>query len=207
MKNQLTYLALGDSYTIGEDVVESESFPNQLQHQLEAEGLSIATPMIIAKTGWTSSELQEAIALHQTLKGQQFDFVTLLIGVNNQYRAESKASYREEFKGLLQTAIHFAHSNPKNVFVLSIPDWGVTPYGMKSGRDLAIITTEIDEFNGVNREETLALGVNYTDITSISRLAFSDPEGMIAADGLHPSAQMYHQWVIQLVPIVIKRLK
>lgn len=204
MANQLTYLALGDSYTIGQDVTPGASFPYQLQHQLEDDGLSIAEPLIIATTGWTSSELIQAIKEQKELR--KFDFVTLLIGVNNQYRGESKTKYQEEFKELLQTALNFAHGLPQKVFVLSIPDWGVTPYGMKSGRDLTVIAAEINEFNRINREEARDVGANYTDITGISRLAPLYP-GLVAADGLHPSAEMYHQWVNELAPIVLKRLK
>lgn len=206
MRHQLTYLALGDSYTIGEEVTPAESFPYQLQHQLEAEGLSVAEPLIIAKTGWTSAELQEAITLQHSINQKKFDFVTLLIGVNNQYRGESATAYREEFQRLLQTAVNFANGQSKNVFVLSIPDWGATPYALKSGRDLQQIAAEINVFNGINKEETRLAGANYTDITPISRLAASDPK-LIAADGLHPGAEMYHQWVLQLMPTVLKRLK
>ena len=200
----LTYLAIGDSYTIGEAVPLSGSFPHQLSAVLKIKGLNLGTPRIIAKTGWTSSELQQGIKAAAI--SQKFDLVTLLIGVNNQYRGESKAIYRKEFKDLLETAIAFAGGQRAHVFVVSIPDWGATPYGQQSGRDAAAIAVDIDAFNAINKEETLALGVSYTDITPASRLAKSD-ESLVASDGLHPSEKMYLDWAIQLEPKVLKGLK
>lgn len=189
--NQLTYLALGDSYTIGESVAPSESFPYQFATQLRLQGLHIANPKIIAKTGWTTDELQAAIKAENLT--QTFDFVTLLIGVNNQYRGYSKETYREEFKELLQTAISFAGGKIEKVFVVSIPDWGVTPFGLASGKSLKEIADEIDAFNAINKEETLAMGVSYTDITPGSRNADTDM-ALVAEDGLHYSGKMHLQW-------------
>ncbi|RYG21289.1 MAG: SGNH/GDSL hydrolase family protein [Chitinophagaceae bacterium] len=187
----LTYLALGDSYTIGESVTASESFPYQFAAQLKAQQLNLTTPKIIAKTGWTTDELQAAIKAENLT--QTFDFVTLLIGVNNQYRGYSKVTYRKEFKELLQTAIGFAGGNKKRVFVLSIPDWGVTPFGLSSGKNKKEIADEIDAFNAINKEETLAQEVSYTDITPASRNAASDLS-LVAKDGLHYSGKMHLQW-------------
>lgn len=188
----LTYLALGDSYTIGESVAQRESFPYLFAAQLRTQGLNIANPKIIAKTGWTTDELQIAIKTESLT--QAFDFVTLLIGVNNQYRGYSRDTYRKEFKELLQTAISFAKGNKKRVFVISIPDWGVTPFGLSSGKNTRAIADEIDAFNAINKEETLAMEVSYTDITPDSRKAATDVS-LIAKDGLHPSGKMYLQWV------------
>ena len=202
--HEMSYLALGDSYTIGESVPLESSFPYQLSACLRRSGFDIAEPVIIAKTGWTTSELQSAIKAAD-LK-QKFNLVTLLIGVNNQYRGESLLVYREEFKALLQTAVDFAKGGKAGVFVLSIPDWGSTPYGMNSSRDQGAIEAEIDEFNAVNREETLATGVSYTDITPASRKSFSDPE-LVAADGLHYSVKMHAEWAASLAPSVIKAFK
>ncbi len=200
----LTYLALGDSYTIGEAVEPKESFPYQLAAQLKIARINIATPKIIAKTGWTTDELQAAIKTENL--NQQFDIVTLLIGVNNQYRRYPQATYRKEFKALLQTAIDFAGKNNKHVFVVSIPDWGVTPFGQSSGRDQQIIAQEIDAFNAIAKEETLAMGVSYTDITPGSRNAATNAS-LVASDGLHPSGKMYAEWALKVAPAVVAALK
>lgn len=201
----LTYLALGDSYTIGEAVDQKESFPYQLTAQLKIEGKNLAaSPKVIAKTGWTTDELQLAIKAENL--NQSFDMVTLLIGVNNQYRGYSATIYRKEFKELLQTAIDFAGKNKKHVFVVSIPDWGVTPFGKSSGRDLQTITQEIDAFNAIAKEETLALGISYTDITPGSRKASTDLS-LVATDGLHPSGKMYQEWAVKVSMAVLEGLK
>jgi lysophospholipase L1-like esterase len=199
----LTYLALGDSYTIGEAVSNQQSFPYQLVNQLKGQGFNFATPKIIAKTGWTTDELQAAIKTENIT--QTFDVVTLLIGVNNQYRGYAEATYRKEFKELLQTALTFAKGNKNRVFVVSIPDWGVTPFGKGSGKDIKVIAQQIDAFNAINKEETLAMGISYTDITPGSRLALTDTS-LIATDGLHPSGKMYSEWVAALWPAIKKSL-
>jgi lysophospholipase L1-like esterase len=203
-KNEISYLAIGDSYTIGEAVPLEGGFPHQLTTILKDNGLDVGTPYIIAKTGWTTSELQEAIK--KANLNEQFTVVTLLIGVNNQYRGESKEKYRKEFKELLQTALGFTNGNKAGVFVVSIPDWGLTPYGLESGRDIPTVSSDINAFNAINKEETLAQGGSYTDITPGSRLVVSDKE-LVASDGLHPSAKMYHEWAVQLAPALIKVLK
>lgn len=200
----LTYLALGDSYTIGEAVEQQKSFPYQLTEQLKSKGLSIAEPKIIAKTGWTTDELQSAIKA-ENIK-TSFDIVTLLIGVNNQYRGYSQTTYRKEFKELLQTAIGFAGNNKNHVFVISIPDWEVTPFAAQNGWNVATVAQEINAFNTINKEETLALGISYTDISPASRNAATDLE-LIAADGLHPSGKMYLDWAVNVVPAVVKNFK
>lgn len=197
----LTYLALGDSYTIGEAVTEQESFPFQLVAALNAKTIAMAKPKIIAKTGWTTDELQAAIIAEDNT--QVYDLVTLLIGVNNQYRDYSPTVYRKEFRELLQTAIAFAGGNKNHVFVVSIPDWSATPFAKQSGRNLDEVSNDIANFNAINKEETLALAINYTDITPASRDALTDND-LLASDGLHPSGIMYSQWVKSLLPSVLK---
>lgn len=197
--NSLTYLALGDSYTIGEAVTAQESFPYQLISKLKEQSLNFGAPKIIAKTGWTTDELLLALNSENIL--ETFDVVTLLIGVNNQYRGYSEAAYRKEFKELLQAALAFAKGNKNKVFVVSIPDWGITPFGKNSGKDIKMIAQQIDAFNAINKEETLIMGISYTDITPSSRLASIDVS-LIAKDGLHPSGKMYNEWTIALLPKV-----
>jgi lysophospholipase L1-like esterase len=185
----LRILALGDSYTIGESVAAAERFPVQLVARLR-ERVTVDDPEIIARTGWTTDELAAAIA--QADPQGPYDYVTLLIGVNNQYRGYPLETYRDEFRQLLQQAITFAGGNAQRVIVLSIPDWGVTPFAW--GANTTRIATEIDAFNAANRAETDAAGAIYVDITPISRQAASQPE-LVATDGLHPSGKMYAAWV------------
>jgi lysophospholipase L1-like esterase len=195
---QLTYLALGDSYTIGESVPVTENFPNQLQKQLA----NIKEPHIIACTGWTTDELISAIEKSSTQQ-HKYDIVTLLIGVNNQYRNGSTAVYRIQFKQLLNTAINYAGGNRAHVFVLSIPDWGVTSFAKDRDRDK--IANEIDTFNAINKQETEKAGITYINITPITKQAAKDAS-LTAADGLHPSAKMYGLWVNELLPAVKRQL-
>lgn len=187
-KTDARYLALGDSYTIGESVAPADRFPHQLAREL---GLS--EPQIIAKTGWTTDELNAAIDAANP-QGP-FDLVTLLIGVNNQYRGRDAEQYRAEFAALLRRAITFAGGDAKNVVVVSIPDWGVTPFA--EGRDRADIATQIDRYNAINREETVRAGARYVDITPVSR--GSDP-ALVADDKLHPSAKQYTEWMKLILP-------
>jgi lysophospholipase L1-like esterase len=201
-KQTYTYLALGDSYTIGESVSQAGSFPYQLTKQLGLLNYHVSRPKIIAVTGWTTGDLKDAIA--QAPISGQYSLVTLLIGVNNQYRGYSQTDYRTEFVQLLNTAIAFAHGNKHKVFVLSIPDYSCTPFA--KGSDIAKIASEIDQFNTINQYESTKAGVNYLDITGISRQASSNPL-LIAADGLHPSEKMYGLWAEQLAPMVAKELK
>jgi len=198
--DKLTYLALGDSYTIGEAVDQAQSFPFQLTAGLRIGGLDVEEPQVIAKTGWTTSELLGAIAAAE-IKGT-FSFVTLLIGVNNQYRGEAATIYQQEFETLLHNALEYAGGIAAHVFVISIPDWGVTPYGQQSGRDQMQISREIDEFNQISRLLTAAAGVSYTDITQASRLAETDGS-LVAHDGLHPSEKMYQGWADQLAKKIV----
>jgi lysophospholipase L1-like esterase len=197
-----TYLALGDSYTIGEAVPQEQSFPYQLAAKLDSLHLDITEPTIIATTGWTTDNLIDAIA-QSGIAGKKYDIVTLLIGVNDQYQRLSQDNYRIKFKQVLETALQFAGKNKKHVFVLSIPDWGVTPFA--NGND-AVIGPQIDQFNAINKSISEASGVNYLDITVISRQAATDCD-LIAHDGLHPSGKMYGLWVGELSALVRKALQ
>lgn len=197
----LTFLSLGDSYTIGESVEESGRWPVQLAASLRRRGIAIADPLMIARTGWTTDELNNAID-ERNPRGP-FSLVSLLIGVNNQYRGRTADAYRPEFKALLQRAIEFAGGDSSRVIVVSIPDWGVMPFA--EGRDRRRIAQEIDQFNAVNWEESVRAGVQYVDITPISREAARMPE-LVAADGLHPSARQYTFWVELIEPKALKAL-
>jgi lysophospholipase L1-like esterase len=197
----IRYLALGDSYTIGESVAVMDRWPNRLAKSLEEKGVPTDVT-IIAKTGWTTNELWDGIQ-EQKLE-PPYDLVSLLIGVNNQYRGCDINEYREQFVFLLNQSIQYTGGNPKRVIVLSIPDWSVTPFAY--GRNTTQITNDIDAFNAINRKETEKAGAHYVDITPISREAMNDPT-LIASDGLHPSGRMYVEWVKQALPEVLKALQ
>jgi lysophospholipase L1-like esterase len=189
-------LALGDSYTIGESVAERERWPVRLAAMLRAGGVAVAEPTIIARTGWTTDELNAGIdAAHPA---GTFDLVTLLIGVNNQYRGRGIDEYRSQFRALLARAIGFAGGGAGHVIVVAIPDWGVTPFA--AGRDRAAIAREIDAYNAVNREEAAHAGARYADIAVVARKAALD-RSLVASDGLHPSGAMYDEWARLILPI------
>ena len=197
-----TYLALGDSYTIGESVPLHESFPYQTAALLRKEGVELADPVIIAVTGWTTDELAEAIREHNLQ--ESFSIVTLLIGVNNQYRDRSLENYTQEFTNLLNQAIVFANGHPRHVVVLSIPDWGVTPFA--EGKDRGKVAEEIDSYNAAAKEISLAHKCGWLDITDSTRQNGQTPE-YLAADGLHPSGKEYAVWADRLAPLLFKVLK
>jgi len=199
MENKFNYLALGDSYTIGESVPDTERFPSQLVSSLTKSNIYFNSPEIIATTGWTTDELADAIRKKQSSLLPKYDLVSLLIGVNNQYRGRDAEEYRTQFKDLLRTAIVFAGGEKSRVFIVSIPDWGVTPFA--EGRDRKKIGEEIDLYNKINKEETLKEGIAYIDITPESRTAVND-KSLIASDGLHPSEKMYKEWVDLILPRV-----
>lgn len=192
------YLALGDSYTIGESVPEAERWPNQQAELLKTKGVSTEVT-IIARTGWTTDELWNGI--QEATVEPPYDLVSLLIGVNNQYRGRDIQEYREGFVFLLNKAIEYAGGDANRVIVLSIPDWGVTPFA--NSRDSKKIAVEINQFNAVNEEESKKAGVHYVDVTPISREAVNDPS-LIAPDGLHPSGKMYAQWAKLVLPEALK---
>jgi lysophospholipase L1-like esterase len=194
-------LALGDSYTIGEGVAEDDRWPVRLAALLRARGIAVASPVIVARTGWTTDELSAGIDAARP--AGSYGLVTLLIGVNNQYRGRSSDEYRTQFRTLLSRAITFANSHASRVIVVSIPDWSVTPFAQ--GRDRARIATEIDAFNTINREETIRAGARYMDVTPMSRRAATET-GLVAGDGLHPSAAMYAEWARLALPVAVEAL-
>jgi len=206
--DSLTYLALGDSYTIGESVEQEQSYPYQLISSLNANFMAkksaykVQSPTIIATTGWTTDNLIAAIN-QSGITGKKFSFVTLLIGVNDQYQQLSLGNYQVKFAQVLNMAISFANGDVNKVFVISIPDYGVTPFA--AGRD-SIIGPEIDAFNAINLAESRKAGVNYLNITGISKQAATNLN-LVAPDGLHPSALMYQLWVQQLEPMVMAKFK
>jgi len=193
----LSYLALGDSYTIGEGVAAGQSWPMQLAARLRDEGIALADAHVVATTGWTTDELDAGIDAARPPEG--FDFVSLLIGVNNQYRGRPLDEYGAQFTALLERAIGFAHGRADRVLVLSIPDWGVTRFGKASGRDPAVIARELDAFNAAAKAICDAHGVAFVDITAASR-AHGAEDAMLADDGLHPSAAMHALWTDAALP-------
>ena len=192
-KEPLTYLALGDSYTIGEGVPLHESFPYQTVQLLRKEGLDVNAAEIVAKTGWTTDELESNIA--KTHFKKTYDFVSLLIGVNNQYRGRSIDEYAFQFEELLKKSIKFAGNKHENVFVISIPDWGATPFA--EGRDRKKIASEIDAFNSINKKISEHFKVSYIEITNGSREALNNGL-LVTKDKLHPSALEYKKWAEKL---------
>jgi lysophospholipase L1-like esterase len=197
-----TYLALGDSYTIGEGVPVYESFPYQAVQMLRTAGHAFTAPEIVAKTGWTTDELSAGITNTRFLP--RYDFVSLLIGVNNQYRGRSADEYELQFEDLLKLAIQFAGGNVSRVIVVSIPDWSATPFA--ADRDRVKIAKEIDEYNAINKRIALEQGVHYIDITPGTREA-GDDESMLAADKLHPSGKEYRRWAMRISEIIDEMLR
>lgn len=197
-----TYLALGDSYTIGESVAASERFPVQTVKILRQQNIDIVDPDIIAVTGWTTGDLLNA--LNNDLPKNNYSIVSLLIGVNNQYQGRSLDEYKNEFTELLSRAITYAGNNKDHVFVISIPDYSVTPFA--EGSDTAEIAKEIDDFNAANKAITLSEGVAYIDMTSISREFKNDPS-LVAGDGLHPSGEQYKKWSELLAPVILQKIQ
>ncbi len=197
-----TYLALGDSYTIGQSVSEAERFPNQIVQLLNNDTIKISDPKIVAVTGWTTANLINA--LNSSPPQINYSLISLLIGVNNQYQGRSVEDYKIEFTLLLNNAIKYAGFKPNHVFVLSIPDYSVTPFAQNS--DDKKIASEIDSFNLANKSISMQLGVHYLDITPISREAKNDLS-LIADDGLHPSGLQYKRWADLLAPMMNKVLQ
>ena len=192
------YLALGDSYTIGQSVNPAERYPEITVDKLNALALNFARPEIIAQTGWTTGNLINRLATSPPSKSS-YDVVSLLIGVNNQYQGLSQNQYKTEFTFLLNTAIKLADNKPNRVFVLSIPDYSVTPFATGSNKEA--IARQIDQFNVINALASQSAGVHYLEITSSTRQAASDPS-LIATDGLHPSGKEYYKWAQSLAPLI-----
>jgi lysophospholipase L1-like esterase len=194
----LRYLALGDSYTIGEDVQAKERWPHQFVELLNSAGINVDLPEIIAVTGWTTDELQTAIVEKQPTN--DYNLVSLLIGVNNQYRDYPIETYRKEFTELLNSAISFGD----NVFVVSIPDYGVTPFGKQ--KEPERIASEVDNYNMIAKGISGNLNIPFVDITTVSKLAKSNVK-MTASDGLHPTGEMYKLWTEEIYPVVLRMIK
>jgi lysophospholipase L1-like esterase len=195
------FLALGDSYTIGEGVDPADRWPSQLHASLTASGIEIAEPELIAQTGWATDELQAAIKSIDP-KGP-YDLVSLLIGVNNQFRGRLLGEYRAQFRKLVDTALKLAGGRPKRLLILSIPDWSVTPFA--EDRDRAATATQLDKFNDVSRKEAAERWARYIDVTTVSRKYGHLPE-YLALDGLHPSGRMYAEWARLVEPEALKGL-
>ncbi len=200
-KKTYTYLALGDSYTIGESVPVYENFPYQSVQMLRQKGRAFYAPEIVAKTGWTTDELSAGIDKTSLLPS--YDIVSLLIGVNNQYRGRTADEYAVQFEALLKRAIAFAGGKSAHVFVISIPDWGATPFA--ADKDRAKIAEEINAFNAINQKISAKYKVHYIDITPGSREALADPS-LVAKDKLHPSGNEYARWAGLFVAEVLNSL-
>jgi lysophospholipase L1-like esterase len=196
-----TYLALGDSYTIGEKVEAKDNFPNQVVARLNEKDVIFRQPKILAQTGWTTDELQAGIT--KAKLRSQYDFVTLLIGVNNQYRGKKVVDYIPEFESLLKQAIQFAGGDTSHVIVLSIPDWGVTPFA--EGRDRTQIAKEIDEYNAASELIAAKYKVLYINITKSTRKAAEDAS-LLTGDGLHPSGKEYAIWAKEVADYMQEKL-
>lgn len=198
----LKYLALGDSYTIGQSVPLENNFPKQLETELGALLHASIRTTIIATTGWRTDNLLSA--LDQENPEKDHDLVTLLIGVNNQYQGIPFAVYEEQFPQLLQKALYYAGGAKEKVFVVSIPDWGYTTFA--EGRHRESISQEINAYNAFAKITAEGLGITFIDITDITREGLEKP-GLVASDGLHPSAMAYQRFVSRMAPIISKQLK
>lgn len=196
------YLALGDSYTIGESVDLSKSFPYQLVQLLRKRGYNFHAPEIIARTGWTTDELQAGIA--GSLLLSKYDFVTLLAGVNNQYRGRDVIEYKEQFEELLKKAIELANGKKEHVLIVSIPDYSQTPFARSL--DTEKIGKDIEVFNGITKALSIQYKVHYIDIAGLSKQMGKD-EGLVAKDGLHPSEKAYAAWAEKMAEVILAQLK
>ncbi|MBD0366111.1 MAG: SGNH/GDSL hydrolase family protein [Flavisolibacter sp.] len=202
MIKSYTYLALGDSYTIGEGVTLYHSFPYQVVQILRRSNYHFSAPEIMAQTGWTSDELMASLDTYHFLP--KYDIVSLLIGVNNQYRGRLLEEYKLDFENLLKKSIHLAGSKKENVLVLSIPDYSTTP--LRQGKDPDKIAKEIDLFNSLNKAISVQYKVPYIDVTSIGRLEKKD-ETYLSADNLHPSKKEYTLWAEKVADVILAMLK
>ncbi|MBC3538867.1 SGNH/GDSL hydrolase family protein [Rufibacter sediminis] len=196
-----TYLALGDSYTIGQSVPATERWPVYLANMLAQEGNAVGEPRIIAQTGWTTADLLQRVKAEKLDGG--FGLVSLMIGVNNQYQGRSLEEFRAQFRELLSLSTTLGQKDPKNVVVLTIPDWGATPFG--ASRDQASISTQIKKFNEVIKAEAGAAGITVVDIYELSLQARESP-ALVAPDGLHYSGLMHQQWAQRVLPEAKKKL-
>lgn len=189
----MSYLALGDSYTIGESVPTNSNFPYQLADSIGKSGKTYVSPVIIARTGWRTDQLIDAVESAHLKK--EYDLVTLLIGVNNEFQGRSLREYERDFTLLCKKSIELAGNKKKRVIVVSIPDYGFTPYG-EANRER--ISERIDLFNASNKRISDSLGLNYVNVTEISRRGLDEPD-LVADDGLHPGTKMYALWVKEIL--------
>ena len=199
MPRPYTLLSLGDSYTIGEGVLPGKNFPSQTVQLLRSFGHRFRDPQVVAKTGWTARELLAAIEL--AALGEYYDFVTLLIGVNDQYRGEKVETYEPVFRALLGKALHFSAGMANHVIVVSIPDWSTTPFAAASGRDRKQISREIEAYNKSNRRLANQYKVNYADLKSGSKDNAGNRD-LLAQDGLHPSEKEYAKWAAAIAQMI-----
>ena len=199
------FLALGDSYTIGEGVNATERWPVRLSAALRAAGVPLDDPQIIARTGWTTTELLAALDTTSPQPGTDFDLVTLLIGVNDQYRGRGLAVFRGGLSVLLSRAIAYGDGEAGHVLVISIPDWGVTPFAATDPRGAEAISAEIDRFNAAARDAARQAGAAFVDVTTVSRRAAQD-RTLLAGDGLHPSGAMYAEWARLILPAAVQAM-
>ena len=197
-------LGLGDSYTIGQSILEADRFPNKTISILTTGGINLVYPsQIIARTGWTTQNLLNELSISGNVLAPPYDIVTLLIGVNDQFQHVDTGSYRIRFTQCLNKALEYSGQKKERVFVLSIPDYSVTPFGAGNAAQIAM---EIDWFNAINKQVTFQMGINYTDITPSTRMAAAD-RTLIAPDSLHPSGKEYLKWANMLVPKMLPLLQ
>lgn len=199
-ERELSYLALGDSYTIGESVEPEMRWPVQLVDSLREQDFLVDYPVIIAQTGWTTQDL--LTAMDQKLQEEEFDLVSVLIGVNNQYQGKSIEDYEADLHKVFEQAIAHSKTGNSGVFVVSIPDYGATPFGASRSEEIA---EEIEEFNSVFKKVATEYELEFYNITPISKEALED-ETLVASDDLHPSGKMYSQWVEEFVDKVISKI-
>ena len=198
-----TFLALGDSYTIGQSVTPEERWPERLVTLLGGRGVALAPPRVIARTGWTTADLERALLAERPTG--PFDLVSLMIGVNDQFQGQSVESYERRFVTLLAQAVTLAGGEPRRVLVLSIPDYGVTPFARRVGLDPREVAAEVDRFDAAARLATQRAGAHWVDVTPASRRAAADPE-LLARDGLHPSGKLHAEWAALALPVALEAL-
>lgn len=203
-KGPISYLALGDSYTIGQGVEPSQNYPTLLTENLRNRGMDFEDPIIVAITGWTTKDLIQGID-QARLDTKQFDLLTLLIGVNNQYRRQSLEEYEKDFNELLAISLKLVGDEADRIIVISIPDWGVTPYATDLGQDKLKIASEIDRFNEKNKSLATQSRIRYLEITEEYR-ALGHMDQYLSMDGLHPSEKVYKRWADQLTEIIMNEI-
>jgi len=198
----LSFLALGDSYTVGEGVPPEEAWPARLVERLRGEGVEVADPRVVARTGWSAGELEagmEEAGLREAVPRGPWALVTLMVGVNDHYRGGDPAPFREVLRRLVRRGVGLAGGDPRRLLLLSIPDWGGTPFAREEGRDPALVAGEVDTFNRVLRGEAVAVGAGWVDVTGTTREVAGDA-AFLAPDGLHPGGELHARWVERILP-------